>query len=131
MLGLVSATELIAVFVALEIMSVALYALAGMRRDREESQEAALKYFVTGAFSSGFFLYGVALLYGASGSTLLDQIGPAVATLAPGQERLVLLGSASCSWASASRSPSCPSTCGRPTSTRARPPPSPRSWPRE
>ncbi len=92
MLGLVSAKDLIAVFIALEIMSVSLYAMAGMRRDREESQEAAIKYFVTGAFSSSFLLYGIALLYGASGSTLLDKIGPAVATLAPGQERLVLLG---------------------------------------
>jgi NADH-quinone oxidoreductase subunit N len=92
MLGLVSAKDLIAVFIALEIMSVSLYAMVGMRRDREESQEAALKYFVTGAFSSSFFLYGIALLYGASGSTLLAKIGPAVATLAPGQEKLVLLG---------------------------------------
>jgi len=92
MLGLVSAMDLIAVFIALEIMSVSLYAMAGMRRDREESQEAAIKYFVTGAFSSSFLLYGIALLYGASGSTLLAKIGPAVATLAPGQERLVLLG---------------------------------------
>ncbi len=92
MLGLVSAKDLIAVFIALEIMSLSLYAMAGLRRDREESQEAALKYFITGAFSSSFFLYGIALLYGASGSTMLDKIGPAVATLAPGQERLVLLG---------------------------------------
>jgi NADH-quinone oxidoreductase subunit N len=92
MLGLVAAKDLIAVFIALEILSVSLYAMAGMRRDREESQEAALKYFITGAFSSSFFLYGIALLYGASGSTMLDKIGPTVATLAPGQERLVLLG---------------------------------------
>ena len=92
MLGLVSAKDLIAVFIALEILSVSLYAMAGLRRDREESQEAALKYFITGAFSSSFFLYGIALLYGASGSTSLDKIGPMVATLAPGQERLVLLG---------------------------------------
>jgi NADH-quinone oxidoreductase subunit N len=92
MLGLVAAKDLIAVFIALEIMSLSLYAMVGLRRDREESQEAALKYFVTGAFSSSFLLYGIALLYGASGSTLLAKIGPAVATLAPGQERLVLLG---------------------------------------
>jgi NADH-quinone oxidoreductase subunit N len=92
MLGLVAAKDLIAVFIALEVMSLSLYAMVGLRRDREESQEAAFKYFVTGAFSSSFFLYGIALLYGASGSTRLDKIGPAVATLAPGQERLVLLG---------------------------------------
>jgi NADH-quinone oxidoreductase subunit N len=75
MLGLVSAVELISLFVALEIMSVALYALAGMRRGQRESQEAAAKYFLTGAFSSSFFLYGIALIYGASGSTFLRTVG--------------------------------------------------------
>src|SRR5258706_8675481 len=74
MLGLVSALELVAVFVALEIMSVAVYALAGLQRDRPESQEAALKYFITGSFSSAFFLYGVALLYGLTGHTSLALI---------------------------------------------------------
>ena len=74
MLGLVSALELVAVFVALEIMSVAVYALAGLHRDRAESQEAALKYFITGSFSSAFFLYGVALLYGLTGHTSMAVI---------------------------------------------------------
>jgi NADH-quinone oxidoreductase subunit N len=60
-------------------MSVAIYAMAGLHRDRLESQEAAVKYFVTGAFASAFFLYGVALLYGASGSTSLPRIAAAVA----------------------------------------------------
>lgn len=78
MLGLVSALELISLFVALEIMSVALYGLAGFHRDRIESQESAVKYFVTGAFSSAFFLYGVALLYGVSGSTALSRVAVAV-----------------------------------------------------
>ena len=92
MLGLVSARELIALFVALEIMSVALYALAGMRRDQMESQEAAVKYFLTGAFSSSFLLYGIALLYGASGSTSLDRIALALTTALPGTRSLALLG---------------------------------------
>jgi NADH-quinone oxidoreductase subunit N len=74
MLGLVSSLELVAVFVALEIMSVAVYALAGLHRDRPESQEAALKYFITGSFSSAFFLYGVALLYGLTGHTSMALI---------------------------------------------------------
>jgi len=74
MMGLVSALELVAVFVALEIMSVAVYAMAGLHRDREESQEAALKYFITGSFSSAFLLYGVAVLYGVTGSTSLARI---------------------------------------------------------
>jgi NADH-quinone oxidoreductase subunit N len=78
MLGLVSCRELVSLFVSLEVMSVALYALAGLHRDRQESQESALKYFITGAFSSGFFLYGIALLYGASGSTSLAAVGTAL-----------------------------------------------------
>jgi NADH-quinone oxidoreductase subunit N len=92
MMGLVSSLELISAFLALEIMSVALYALAGVRRDRAESQEAALKYFVTGAFSSAFFLYGVALLYGVSGTTSLPKIARAVAALPPQEAALPLLG---------------------------------------
>jgi NADH-quinone oxidoreductase subunit N len=90
MLGLVSTLELISLFVALEIMSVALYAMAGLRRDHVESQEAAVKYFITGAFSSAFFLYGVALLYGVSGSTSLSRISAALASGAGGD--LALLG---------------------------------------
>jgi NADH-quinone oxidoreductase subunit N len=90
MLGLVSTLELISLFVALEIMSVALYAMAGLRRDRLESQESAVKYFITGAFSSAFFLYGVALLYGVSGSTSLHRISAALAGGAGGP--LAVLG---------------------------------------
>ncbi|HET7745865.1 MAG TPA: NADH-quinone oxidoreductase subunit N, partial [Vicinamibacteria bacterium] len=77
MLGLVSCLELVSLFVALEVMSVSLYAMCGLHRDRMESQESAVKYFITGAFSSAFFLYGVALLYGASGSTHLLRIATA------------------------------------------------------
>ncbi len=89
MMGLVSATELISLFVALEIMSVALYALCALRRDQMESQEAAIKYFVTGAFASAFLLYGIALLYGVSGSTSLGRIASSVAS--PGHESLSTL----------------------------------------
>jgi NADH-quinone oxidoreductase subunit N len=94
MLGLVSSLELVSMFVALEIMSIALYGMAGLRRDRMESQESALKYFVTGAFSSAFFLYGVALLYGVSGSTQLDRVASAISTLRPGSAPLAILGAA-------------------------------------
>jgi NADH-quinone oxidoreductase subunit N len=94
MLGLVSSLELVSLFVALEIMSVALYALAGMQRSRVESQESALKYFVTGAFSSAFFLYGAALLYGVSGSTQLGRIAQQVALVSPGSSGIALLGTA-------------------------------------
>ena len=92
MMGLVSSVELISIFVALEIMSVALYALAGMRRDRVESQESAVKYFITGSFSSAFFLYGVALLYGVSGSTMLARLPEALRAPAPGLALLPVLG---------------------------------------
>jgi NADH-quinone oxidoreductase subunit N len=92
MLGLVSTRELVSMFVALEIMSIALYGLAGMRRTHVESQESALKYFVTGSFSSAFFLYGVALLYGVSGTTALDGIAAALAKGPPGGSSLAVLG---------------------------------------
>ena len=70
-----AATDLIVVFLALEIMSIALYILAGFNRRQPSSGEAGMKYFVLGAFASAFFLYGAALLYGASGSTNLRAIG--------------------------------------------------------
>jgi NADH-quinone oxidoreductase subunit N len=92
MLGLVSCRELVSLFVALEIMSVALYALAGLHRDRLESQESAMKYFITGAFSSAFFLYGVALLYGVSGSTSLALVAPAVRAASGGPALMALVG---------------------------------------
>ncbi len=94
MLGLVSSLELVAIFVALEIMSIALYAMAGMNRAQPESQESALKYFVTGAFASAFLLYGIALLYGASGSTSLERVARAVGVLSPGAVPLAVLGTA-------------------------------------
>jgi len=69
-----SANDLIVVFLGLEILSIALYTLAGYQQRREGSQEAAIKYFVLGAFSSAFFLYGIALIYGTTGSTNLGII---------------------------------------------------------
>jgi NADH-quinone oxidoreductase subunit N len=92
MLGLVSCRELVSLFVSLEVMSVALYALAGLHRDRMESQESSLKYFITGAFSSGFFLYGIALLYGASGSTSLPAVAAALRTASPSTSALAMVG---------------------------------------
>jgi NADH-quinone oxidoreductase subunit N len=69
-----AANDLIVIFLGLEIMSIALYVLTAMNARRIESGEAALKYFVLGAFSSAVFLYGVALVYGATGTTNLPQI---------------------------------------------------------
>ena len=73
------ATDLITLFVALEMLSLPLYLMAGLsRRRRLLSQEAALKYFLLGAFSSAFFLFGAAFLYGYSGSISLDGIASAI-----------------------------------------------------
>jgi NADH-quinone oxidoreductase subunit N len=94
MLGLVSSLELVSMFVALEIMSVALYGLAGIDRARRESQEAALKYFVTGSFASAFFLYGVALLYGVTGSTSIERVTRALGVMGPQALPLAVLGTA-------------------------------------
>jgi NADH-quinone oxidoreductase subunit N len=75
MIVLASSIDLVTVFIGLETMSVCLYVLAGMVKSNKRSIEAALKYFLLGAFSTGFLLYGIALLYGASGSTSLEAIG--------------------------------------------------------
>ncbi len=69
-----AANDLIVIFLGLEILSIALYVLAATNYKRSESGEAGLKYFVLGAFSSAIFVYGIALTYGATGSTNLPQI---------------------------------------------------------
>ena len=70
-----SANDLILIFLALEILSIPLYVMAGFDQRREASSEAAMKYFILGAFSSSIFVYGIALVYGGTGSTNLAQIG--------------------------------------------------------
>jgi NADH-quinone oxidoreductase subunit N len=72
------ASDLIMVFLALELLSLPLYVLAGIARPRLESEEASLKYFLLGAYSAGFVLYGVALVFGATGHTQLTAIVDAV-----------------------------------------------------
>ena len=69
-----SANDLIVMFIGLEILSVSAYVLAAMHSTRVSSQEAGMKYFVLGAFSSAFLLYGIAMTYGATGSTNLATI---------------------------------------------------------
>jgi NADH-quinone oxidoreductase subunit N len=69
-----SANDLIVIFLGLEILSIALYVLAAFNHKRAESGEGALKYFVLGSFSSAIFVYGIALVYGATGSSNLSQI---------------------------------------------------------
>ncbi|GAA1672437.1 NADH-quinone oxidoreductase subunit N [Mycolicibacterium murale] len=89
-----AAEDLLTMFIALEVLSLPLYLLCGLaRRQRLLSQEAALKYFLLGAFSSAFFLYGVALMYGYSGTFSLSGIALAVATdTGTGGPAIVLIG---------------------------------------
>ncbi|MGQ0631309.1 MAG: NADH-quinone oxidoreductase subunit NuoN [Sporichthyaceae bacterium] len=94
MLVFPAANDLLLMFIALEVLSLPLYLLCGLaRRRRLLSQEAALKYFLLGAFSSAFFLYGVAMLYGYAGSVKLDDIATAVSGNAE-NDALLLFGMA-------------------------------------
>jgi NADH-quinone oxidoreductase subunit N len=90
MMLLASAGDLIVVFLSLELMSLSLYVLAGLFKTRLTSGEASMKYFLLGAFATSFLLYGIALIYGATGSTNLDRI--AVAATAKGTDPLILVG---------------------------------------
>ncbi len=69
-----SAVELVLIFIALEISSISSYVLAGFRRREASSAEASLKYFLLGSFATAFFLYGVAMMFGATGSTNIDRL---------------------------------------------------------
>ncbi|MGA8272611.1 MAG: NADH-quinone oxidoreductase subunit N, partial [Candidatus Sulfotelmatobacter sp.] len=73
-----SAVELVLIFIALEISSISSYVLTGFRRHAATSAEASLKYFLLGSFATAFFLYGVAMIFGATGSTNIGQIAPAL-----------------------------------------------------
>lgn len=79
MMLMASAADLIIVFLGLELLSIPLYVLAAIARPDSRSEEAGLKYFLLGAFASGFLVYGIALVYGATGTTLMSGIVAAVA----------------------------------------------------
>ena len=79
MIVMAASNDLITIFLGLELMSLSLYVMVGFRRSRLDSTEAALKYFLLGAFASGFLLYGIALLYGATGTTNLARLAAFVA----------------------------------------------------
>ncbi|MDQ4005839.1 MAG: NADH-quinone oxidoreductase subunit NuoN, partial [Actinomycetota bacterium] len=93
MMLLAAAADLLVVFLALEVLSLSLYVLSGFSRRRLASQEAGLKYFLLGAFSSAFFLYGVAMAYGATGTTSLGGIADALSGQ-PGSLSLMLTAAA-------------------------------------
>jgi NADH-quinone oxidoreductase subunit N len=75
MMVMATSADLITIFLGLEVMSIPLFVLAGINRDRPRSREASMKYFLLGAFASGFLLYGIAFLFGAYGTTNLIEIG--------------------------------------------------------
>ena len=84
-----AAADLIVVFLALEILSLALYVLTGIT-GRRRANEGAMKYFLLGAFSSAFFLYGIAMAYGATGTTHIADIANALAGNADGRPLALL-----------------------------------------
>jgi len=94
MMLMATATDLLLIFLALEVLSLAVYVLTGIRRDSPLATEAAFKYFLLGAFSSAFFLYGIAFTYGVTGSTHLDRIGRLLAaqSAAPTPMQLLAVG---------------------------------------
>jgi NADH-quinone oxidoreductase subunit N len=85
------ATDLLVIFLALEVFSLALYVLTGLRRHEYSSTEGAFKYFVLGGFASAFFLYGIAFTYGLVGSTHLDRVASAVQAQALSGNPLLLV----------------------------------------
>ena len=119
MLFMVSGNNLISIYVALELMALSSYILAGYFKARAKSTEAALKYFILGAFSSGVLLYGLSLVYGVTGKMGLPELAKLFASaraVEPADARDPADPRRACS----SRSPRCRSTSGRRTSTRAR-----------
>jgi NADH-quinone oxidoreductase subunit N len=93
-LVMAAANDLVVLFLGLEILSIALYVMAASHRKRIKSQESGIKYFVLGGFSSAFFLYGIALVYGGAGSTNFSKIvaGFDATIQEPGNDALTLAG---------------------------------------
>jgi NADH-quinone oxidoreductase subunit N len=94
MMLMATASDLLVIFLALEILSLAVYVLTGIRRESATGTEAAFKYFLLGSFSSAFFLYGIAFTFGMTGSTRLDRVGSLMASQAtsPAPMQLLALG---------------------------------------
>ena len=91
MMLMATATDLLVIFLALEVLSLAVYALTGIRRDSAASVEGAFKYFLLGAFSSAFFLYGIAFTFGVTGSTSLSVVARSIAAQASAPPPLHLI----------------------------------------
>ncbi len=91
MMLMAQATDLLLIFLALETMSIAVYVLTGLRRDQTNATEAAFKYFLLGAFASSFFLYGIAFIYGVTGTTHLEPAGAAIAAQSMAANPMLLI----------------------------------------
>lgn len=94
MMMVASANDLLVVFLGIETLSVALYVLAGFARTWPQSNEAAVKYFLLGAFATGFLLYGIALVYAGTGTTVLSALPAIVANGDPSGHLLLFTGAA-------------------------------------
>src|SRR5215475_1083339 len=92
MMLLAGARDLMIVFLGIELMSISVYALACIKRRSVRSAEGALKYFLLGAFSTAFLLYGIALVFGATGTTNITLIGGRIATLGLGSSPFLIAG---------------------------------------
>lgn len=92
MMILAAARDLMIVFLGVELMSIAVYVLVGINRSSVRSAEGALKYFLLGAFSTGFLLYGIALIYGATGTTSLPAIGETIASFSLTGHSMLFVG---------------------------------------
>jgi NADH-quinone oxidoreductase subunit N len=92
MMLMAAATDLLVIFLSLEVLSLSVYVLTALRRRSAAGAEAAFKYFLLGAFSSAFFLYGIALAFTIAQSTRLDALGTAVASGQPGTLALLAMG---------------------------------------
>jgi NADH-quinone oxidoreductase subunit N len=90
MIVMASSMDLILIFLGLEVMSISVYVLAGAWRTQVQSNEAAMKYFLLGAFATGFLLYGIALIYGATGATRIDLVADKIGAAV--DHRLLLAG---------------------------------------
>src|SRR5688572_25113760 len=91
MMMMAAAIDLLVIFIALEVFSLAVYVRTRLRRDSAVSAEAAFKYFLLGSFSSAFFLYGIAFTYLVAESTRLDQIGRVLSELSAGRPHMIAL----------------------------------------
>src|SRR5262249_5420854 len=89
-----AANELMMIFIGLEISSIATYIMAGYLRDDRRNNESALKYFLLGSFATAFFLYGIAWIYGITGSTNLLEIRRVISTASAAHVSTTLVGTA-------------------------------------